>query len=290
VVRARGPTAPRGAAAAVQHQRRPRVSGAARPARRAHGRGRRGAFAHRRRLRGEGCGDRRGAVPVRPPPPSLPYKVDTSRPSLRTNWTRLVPFPHRYGKGRGLLLVSADSGAEWACVDPQAWFVHESERKRAEKEAVARAKASAAAVGPAPAPDRQPLGTFPKPSFALFRNLRSHFSKPGLLTRAAQAAKAAASAAATTRGMRRADEELHALMRDDSQEVASPAALRVMRHGVRDAACSLSTRGGTRLVRLVRGRGGGGLRVARDPPRPASPAPPLHPPRPAFGAFGVDIV
>ena len=30
-----------------------------------------------------------------PPPPSLPYKVDTSRPSLRTNWTRLVPFPHR---------------------------------------------------------------------------------------------------------------------------------------------------------------------------------------------------
>jgi hypothetical protein len=23
-----------------------------------------------------------------PPPPSLPYKVDTSRPSLRTNWTR----------------------------------------------------------------------------------------------------------------------------------------------------------------------------------------------------------
>ena len=27
-------------------------------------------------------------------PPPLPYKVDTSRPSLRTNWTRLVPFPH----------------------------------------------------------------------------------------------------------------------------------------------------------------------------------------------------
>ena len=27
------------------------------------------------------------------PPPPLPYKVDTSRPSLRTNWTRLVPFP-----------------------------------------------------------------------------------------------------------------------------------------------------------------------------------------------------
>jgi hypothetical protein len=28
-------------------------------------------------------------------PPSLPYKADTCRPSLRTNWTRLVPFPHR---------------------------------------------------------------------------------------------------------------------------------------------------------------------------------------------------
>jgi hypothetical protein len=26
---------------------------------------------------------------VRPRPPALPYKVDTSRPSLRTNWTRL---------------------------------------------------------------------------------------------------------------------------------------------------------------------------------------------------------
>ena len=32
---------------------------------------------------------------ARPPPPSLPYKVDTSRPSLRTNWTRLVPFWRR---------------------------------------------------------------------------------------------------------------------------------------------------------------------------------------------------
>ena len=33
------------------------------------------------------------------PPPSLPYKVDTSRPSLRTNWTRLV-------------------GGRWACATP----------------------------------------------------------------------------------------------------------------------------------------------------------------------------
>ena len=30
-------------------------------------------------------------------------------------------------------------------------------------------------------------------------------------------------------------------------------------YGVRDAACPISTRGGTRLVRLVRGRGGGDL-------------------------------
>ena len=28
----------------------------------------------------------------RPPPPSLPYKAGTSRPSLRTDWTRLVPL------------------------------------------------------------------------------------------------------------------------------------------------------------------------------------------------------
>jgi hypothetical protein len=29
------------------------------------------------------------------PPPSLPYKVDTSRPSLRTNWTRLTMYAAR---------------------------------------------------------------------------------------------------------------------------------------------------------------------------------------------------
>ena len=33
-----------------------------------------------------------GLIDENVPPPSLPYKVDTSRPSLRTNWTRLVPF------------------------------------------------------------------------------------------------------------------------------------------------------------------------------------------------------
>jgi hypothetical protein len=40
-------------------------------------------------------------------PPSLPYKVDTPRPSRRTNWTRLVPFPqvHLYAFAK-----SADPG------------------------------------------------------------------------------------------------------------------------------------------------------------------------------------
>ena len=35
------------------------------------------------------------------PPPSLPYKVDTSRPSLRTNWTRTKwTGPHGVGNRR----------------------------------------------------------------------------------------------------------------------------------------------------------------------------------------------
>jgi hypothetical protein len=38
------------------------------------------------------CSGEHSAAMQDPPPPSLPYKVDTSRPSLRTNWTRLVPF------------------------------------------------------------------------------------------------------------------------------------------------------------------------------------------------------
>ena len=39
------------------------------------------------------------ALEARPPPPSLPYKVNTSRPSLRTNWTRLVPLTGRGARG-----------------------------------------------------------------------------------------------------------------------------------------------------------------------------------------------
>ena len=39
-------------------------------------------------LSGNAFGDE-GAPRLKAPPP-LPYKVDTSRPSLRTNWTRLV--------------------------------------------------------------------------------------------------------------------------------------------------------------------------------------------------------
>ena len=41
------------------------------------------------------------------PPPSLPYKVNTSRPSLRTNWTSLVPFP-RAARGSARTLYSPD--------------------------------------------------------------------------------------------------------------------------------------------------------------------------------------
>ena len=48
----------------------------------------------------------RGAAQARPrgwlrpfPPPSLRYKVDTSRPSPRTDWTRLVPFPQARQRG-----------------------------------------------------------------------------------------------------------------------------------------------------------------------------------------------
>jgi len=63
---------------------------------------------------------------------------------------------------------------------------------------------------------------------------------------------------------------------------SSPRAL----HAVRDATCPLSTRGGTRLVRSVRGRGGGCMRTAlsaqsrlrgsahpRRPPQPRCTAP-----------------
>jgi hypothetical protein len=39
--------------------------------------------------------------------PPLPYKVDTSRPSLRTNWTRLVPFP-RAARGSARALRPQD--------------------------------------------------------------------------------------------------------------------------------------------------------------------------------------
>jgi hypothetical protein len=48
------------------------------------------ARAHRRtRARAARLTPRRAAIA--PFPPSLPYKVDTSRPSLRTDWTHLVP-------------------------------------------------------------------------------------------------------------------------------------------------------------------------------------------------------
>jgi len=42
-----------------------------------------------------------GVFIVRSPPPSLPYQVDTSRPSLRTNWTRLAQTRGEAGTPRG---------------------------------------------------------------------------------------------------------------------------------------------------------------------------------------------
>ena len=83
------------------------------------------------------AGPRRAAVD--PPPaaphrrsapagahPSLPYKGDTSRPSLRTNWTRLVPLrraapvPPQDGGAHGARGVGAGGGAA-GCGEPGGW-------------------------------------------------------------------------------------------------------------------------------------------------------------------------
>jgi len=54
---------------------------------------------------------RAGRVRATPPPPSLPCKVDTSRPSLRTNWTCLVPFRvQRPGAGRARFCSGSGGG------------------------------------------------------------------------------------------------------------------------------------------------------------------------------------
>ena len=50
---------------------------------------------------------------VIPSPPSLPYKVDTSRPSLRTNRTRLVPLQVI----RRAILDNMETVARVACRD-----------------------------------------------------------------------------------------------------------------------------------------------------------------------------
>jgi len=50
-----------------------------------------------------------------PPPPHLPYKVDTSRPSLRTNWTRLGAFGQSPGEAfsvRAAAELAADNTAD----------------------------------------------------------------------------------------------------------------------------------------------------------------------------------
>ena len=53
-----------------------------------------------------------------PPPPSLLYKVDTSRPCLRTNWTRLFKV-WELGTGAMRRALQSESRARFlgACLD-----------------------------------------------------------------------------------------------------------------------------------------------------------------------------
>ena len=62
----------------------------------------------------------RAAAELVPPLPSLPYKVDTSRPSLRTNWTRHVPFQQARAVLDGLVVVRRRLGAAAAAAAPGA--------------------------------------------------------------------------------------------------------------------------------------------------------------------------
>ena len=83
------------------------------------------------------------------PSPSLPYKVDTSRPSLRTNWTRLVPFP-RQRCGRRTSLATpwrASRGASASAARPRSM----------------RAQTASAPAGP---PRATPSGAPRRPSHA----------------------------------------------------------------------------------------------------------------------------
>ena len=63
------------------------------------------------------------------PPPSLPYEVDSSRPSLRTNWTRLVPVPQvealRFFLQKTPLVVHTRSGDGRGPL----WWAYEFKRK-----------------------------------------------------------------------------------------------------------------------------------------------------------------
>ena len=76
------------------------------PARIPAGRHRLALSARRRSLRSTRVPRAKTNRPISLVPP-LPYKVDTSRPSLRTNWTRLVPFP-RAARGSARALRPQD--------------------------------------------------------------------------------------------------------------------------------------------------------------------------------------
>jgi hypothetical protein len=55
----------------------------------------------------------------RPPPPSLPYKLDTSRPSLRTNWTRWSRPARRVPPVSHASPPSSDALQPFSCFRPQ---------------------------------------------------------------------------------------------------------------------------------------------------------------------------
>ena len=90
------------------------------------------------------------------PPPSLPYKVDTSRPSLHTNWTRLVhrrrrEWPRR--RCRPLLREPRVLGGRRGCgIEPAEGTPRPSRRVPASPHCRAAPRARAGLPPPPPPP------------------------------------------------------------------------------------------------------------------------------------------
>jgi len=103
--------------------------------------------------------------------------------------------------------------------------------------------------------DRPAAGSISRPTLGSQITSRT-WGRAGRPTAAVPAASGASSSAAS-RAARRADPPC--ALRSLRAPLPRPSYFSPsVRTRVRDAACPLSTRGGTRLVRLVRGRGGGG--------------------------------